>query len=112
MENKGIKIAVKNGGVTKEQIADWKQAHGRVSEISIIEDGINYTGYFKRPSMETISAVNKVSKTDELKGAETLLKNCWLGGELAIKNDAILALAATTQLGSLMNSCVGSIKNL
>lgn len=102
---------VKKGEVTDGQITAWKQQHKRVVEVSIMEDGIDYVGYFKRPNMETISAVNKVAKSDELKASEVLLKNCWLGGAPEIKEDAIISLAATTQLSSLMNACIGSIKN-
>ena len=66
----------------------------------------------QRYSLETMSAVSKIAKTDEVKSSEVMYKNCFLGGSSEIEKDAILFLEATKQLGTLMTSCQSSFKNL
>lgn len=101
-----------DGGVTEEQIKVWKGKHGKVVRIDIVDDGDLHVGYFHRPKLETMSAVTKMSKTDELKSSEVMFDNCWLGGSSAMRNDAVLFLEATKQLGAMLNSCRSSLKNL
>lgn len=101
-----------DGGVSEEQIGRWKAAHKRVIRIDVTDGDDLHVAYFKRPTMETMSAVTKVTKTDEVKGAEVLYDNCFLGGDTEMREDALLFMAATAQLGRLFNSCLGSLKNL
>ena len=62
--------------------------------------------------LETMSAVTKLAKSDELRSSEVMFDNCWLGGSSALRNDAILFLEVTKQLGVMLNSCRSSLKNL
>lgn len=101
-----------DGGVTEEQIKAWKGKHGKVVRIDVVDDGDLHVGYFHRPRLETMSAVTKMAKTDELKSSEVMFDNCWLGGSAAMRNDAVLFLEATKQLGTMLNSCRSSLKNL
>ena len=110
MENK-IKETF-DGGVTEEQINKWKGQWGKVIRIDVVDDGDLHVGYFHRPRLETMSAVTKMAKTDELKSSEVLFDNCWLGGSSAMRQDAVLFLEATKQLGTMLNSCSSSLKNL
>ena len=107
--NKAVTI---DGGVTEEQIAQWKAQHRKVTRIDVVDDGETHIGYFKRPTMETMSAVAKISKTDEMKSAQVLYDGCWLGGSPAIKTDAVLFTAAMTQLNRAFTSAMSSLKNL
>ncbi|MBQ7388594.1 MAG: hypothetical protein IJW01_04430 [Paludibacteraceae bacterium] len=59
-----------------------------------------------------VVAVTKMAKTDELKSSEVLFDNCWLGGSSAMRQDAVLFLEATKQLGTMLNSCSSCLKNL
>lgn len=101
-----------DGGVTEEQINGWKAAHRRVIRIDVTDGEELHVAYFKRPSLETMSAVTKVGRSDEVKGAEVLYDNCFLGGDTEIREDAPLFMAASAQLGSMLTSCLGSLKNL
>lgn len=109
---KKVENRILNGEVTQEQINAWKAKHNRVSEVSITEDNTTVIGYFKRPDMETMAAVNAVSKADEIKGANIMFDNCWLGGDPIMKEDAIIRIKATTVLSQIFNNCVGELKNL
>lgn len=110
MENK-IKETF-DGGVTEEQINKWKGQYGKVIRIDVVDDGDLHVGYFHRPRLETMSAVTKMANTDELKSSEVMFDNCWLGGSSAMRTDAVLFLEATKQLGTMLNSCSSSLKNL
>lgn len=110
MENK-IKETF-DGGVTEKQINKWKGQYGKVIRIDVVDDGDLHVGYFHRPRLETMSAVTKMAKTDELKSSEVLFDNCWLGGSSAMRTDAILFLEVTKQLGIMLNSCRSNLKNL
>ena len=115
MENKDMEKTVKatlDGGVTPEQVAQWKQKHGKVLRIDVVDGDEMHVGYFHRPRLETMTAVTKVAKTDEIKSAEVMFDNCWLGGSSQPREDAILFLEVTKKLGDMFNSCLSSIKNL
>ena len=94
-----------DGGVAEEQIKVWNGKHGKVVRIDIVDDGDLHVGYFHRPRLETMSAVAKQAKADELKSSEVMLGNCWLGRSLVMRTDVILFLEATKQLGTMLNSC-------
>ena len=101
-----------DGGITEDQIKAWKGKHGKVVRIDVVDDGDLHVGYFHRPRLETMSAITKMAKTDELKSSEVMFDNCWLGGSPAMRSDAVLFLEATKQLGAMLNSCRSSLKNL
>ena len=41
-----------------------------------------------------------------------MFKYCWLGGSEELERDAVLFMAVQVQLGKVLNSCMGSLKNL
>ncbi len=110
--NKEVKVC--NGGVSEDAIAIWKKQHRKVYEIAVpdADTGETFVGYFHHPDMETMSLVNKIMKTDEIKSAETLFKRCWLGGDETMKTDAGISIAAIGQLHGIVNRYQGTIKNL
>ncbi len=100
------------GSVTTEQINKWKAQHRRVTRIDVEDSGDLHIGYFKRPSMETMAAVNKLAKSDEMKSAQTLFDGCWLGGSEELRHDAVLFTACMGQLNVAFASVSASLKNL
>lgn len=112
MDNKKTEVRTFNGEVTQAQIDAWKGKHRKVVEITVTDEDEVHVGYFRRPDMATMSAVNTLAKTDEVKSSNTMFDNCWLGGSPFLKEDAILRMAAIGQLATVLNSCIGSIKNL
>lgn len=111
-ENKGQTGRTFDGGITEAQIDAFKAEHGQVHRVDIVEGADTHIGYFHRPDFQTIKAITKVSKTDEVEAGKVLFDNCWLGGSEALRKDAILFMAVQVQLGKLLNGCMGSIKNL
>lgn len=105
------KKVVNNGGVCDDQIKMWKTKHRKVKEVEVEDEGEIHIGYFHEPKMDTLSAVNKLQKTDEVKGAIVLFENCWLGGSPMLREDAVMKLAAVGQLQGFLNVTRASVKN-
>lgn len=103
-----------NGEVTDEQIATWKGRHGRVVEIEVAdtEFGELHRGYFRRPDMKTMQAFSATAKNNEVKAAEVIFDNCWLGGSAMMKTDAVYKMQATGELQNIFGKCVSKLKNL
>jgi hypothetical protein len=99
------------GKISEETIKMWEGKYRKVKKIEINDDGEIFTGWFRRPDMETISIVSKLSKTDEIRAANALFDNCWLGGDELIKEDAMLKLAATAELNKIMEGIKAELKN-
>lgn len=104
--------ATYDGGVKENDIQQWKSRYGKVIRIDVVDGDELHIGYFHRPKLDTMSAVSKIGKTDEVKSAEVMFDNCWLGGSKALREDTILFLETTKQLGSMFNRCMSSLKNL
>lgn len=101
-----------HGLVSDETIQQWKNQFRKVYSITIDDDGETVIGYFKRPDMETLSAVNAVSKIDEVKAANTLFANCWLGGSDLVKTDAVIKMGMMSKLNDMMTLAHADLKNL
>ena len=101
-----------DGGISPQQVEEMRRKHRKVFRVDIVNGEETHVGYFHRPRIETMAAVTKIAKTDELKSSETMFDNCWLGGSPAMRNDTILFLEATKQLGIMLSSCRSSLKNL
>lgn len=111
-ENKEQAGRTFDGGITEAQIEAFKARHGKVHRVDIVADGDTHIGYFRRPDFQTIRAVTKLGKTDEVEAGKVMFDNCWLGGSEELRKDALLFMAVQVQLGKLLNGCMGSIKNL
>ena len=101
-----------DGGVGEEQITQWKHRHGKVVRIDVVDGEDLHVGYFKRPGIDTLRAVTKIAKTDEITATETMAKNCWLGGSEAMLSDGVLFNETQQQLANMLQSCQSSLKNL
>lgn len=98
--------------MTDEEIKVLKAKYRKVVKVTLKDDSDKYEAYFKRPDMETIAAVSKVGKTDEIKAANILFDNCFVGGDQMVKEDAVVKMAAIGQLKNLMTGCTAETKNL
>lgn len=101
-----------DGGIDKATTDKWKAQHRKVTRIEVQDGDEVHVGYFKRPNMETMTAVNKLAKTDEMKSAQVLFDGCWLGGSEALRQDAVLFTACMGQLNKVFVAVSASLKNL
>lgn len=111
-ENKEQRGHTFDGGVTEAQIDAFKREHGKVYRVDIVDGEDTHVGYFRRPDFQTIKAITKISKTDEVEAGKVMFNNCWLGGSEELRKDAVLFMATQQQLGKMLNGCMGSLKNL
>lgn len=100
------------GGVTEEAVQSWKARYRKVYQIVVTDGEDKYYGFFRRPDMETMSAVSKISKSDEVKGLAALFDNCWLGGDAMLQEDFFLKSTAIQELSTIFGAVSGEIKNL
>lgn len=105
-------LTICNGGVTEEQVKVWKAEHRKLHKVEVEDDGDLFVGYFRRPDMETMCAVNKLAKQDEVKSSSVMLENCWLGGDPVMKTDMVVRMAAIGRLSEIFNRVHGELKNL
>ena len=94
--------------VTKEQIESWKKKHGDVFEVKV--DG--RTAYLKKPDRKVLGAASVLGKDDPMKYNETLLENCWLGGDEEIKTDDSLFLGVSSVLAEIIEIKKAEIKKI
>jgi hypothetical protein len=99
---------VLTGEATPEQIAMWKNLHGKVFHFEV-DGGVCY---LKRPSRNIVSAASTLGQTNPIKYAETLLENCWLDGDESIKTDDTKFLSVAGKLDALMQLTDVTVKEL
>ena len=95
----------------QNEVQHWKRQHRKVYRVDIADSDETHTAYFRRPDFDTVKAVAKIAKADEVQAGKVMMDNCWLGGSEEMRRDAVLFMAAQAQLAKLLNGCVGSLKN-
>ncbi|WP_289744299.1 hypothetical protein [uncultured Duncaniella sp.] len=101
-----------NGDLTEAQVEAFKTQHRKSFAVEIQDGDEVHIGYFKRPTLETLKAVTKVAKSDEVEAGKVMFDNCWLGGSKELRTDALLFMAVQKKLGEVLNGFQGLIKNL
>ena len=96
------------GEASAEQIQAWKEEHGEINCIKV-EDHICY---LKKPSRKTLGYASMAGKNDPFMFNEVILKNCWLGGDEAIKTDDTLFLSACPQIAEMIEIKKSSLEKL
>lgn len=103
-----------NGDMTEEQLSALKARHGRIAEIEVADPEVKelHRGYFRRPDMKTMQAFSATAKSNDVKAAEVMFDNCWVGGSALMKTDAVYKLQAVGELQNIFGKCVSKLKNL
>ncbi len=101
-----------NGDLTEAQVKAFKTQHRKSFAVEIQDGNEVHIGYFKRPTLETLKAITKVAKSDEVEAGKVMFDNCWLGGSQELRTDALLFMAVQKKLGEVLNGFQGLIKNL
>lgn len=69
--------------VTKEEIQEWKKMYGTIYKLS----AEGKVAYIKKPTRQIIGNAIPIAATNPMAYAESIIDNCWLGGDVCIKND-------------------------
>ncbi len=105
---------LEKGKLSQDALANLMNKH-KVIEIILQEDngaGMKHYVYFKRPSIQTLSAMGKISKSDEVKGMQIFISDCFLAGSKDWEDDGMLFTAMVGAVGNVFGSIQVSIKNL
>lgn len=109
VQNTAAAIVAQNAAPTQAQIDEWKKAHGGVYEVAI-ESGEKC--YLRQPNRKDLSAATASSKKDPMKFNESILNNCWLAGDDAIRTNDQLFLAAAQELDQILDFKTATVKKL
>lgn len=103
-------MAVENSNqlVTDEQIARWKEKYG---EIFCIEAEDGSICYLHKPNRATLDAFFAASK-NLLKSLETIVKNCFLGGDESFKTDESKLMSVGEHIETIIQVKKSSLKTL
>jgi len=94
------------------KIAELKARNGEVYEIEVEKEGKVVKGYFKKPNLQIISAASKYANEDPIKSGEILFDSCWLDGDMEMRNDDEIKVAAMGSLSNLFKLLEAKIKKL
>lgn len=92
----------------EDKINEWKQKYGDVFMVEV--DG--HTAYLKRPDRKTLGAAAVIGQNDPMKYNETILNNCWIEGDEAIKKEDALFLGVSGQLAEIIEVKTATLKKL
>ncbi len=84
--------------ITAEQVEQWKKQHGKVFVASA--DG--HKAYYRKPTRKDLSYAMTL-QNQPLEMTETLLKNCFLGGDPIMHEDTEYLLGCS---GDLVESMI------
>lgn len=96
------------GRATPEQVKEWKAKHGDVFALKV-EGSV---GYVKRPGRVEISHAEVMSGGSNTRYNETVLTDCWLGGDDGIKHDDRMFFGVSTQLDEIIEVATATVEKL
>lgn len=95
--------------VTQDTIDTWKKKHGEIFLISF-EDGKEV--YLKKPDRKVLSLAMSKMQSNPLGFAETILNQCFIGGDEEIKTNDNYFFGAAAQLEGLIETKQAELKKL
>jgi hypothetical protein len=93
---------------TPKQIEEWKKDNDVVFKISAPE--LKLVAYCRNPTRQEMSFIHEIK--DPIKFNETLLKTCWLDGDMEIQTRDSVFMGLAPQIGELMHSAEVKLEKL
>lgn len=116
MSKTAIKLEDKSviGLASKEQIESWKATYGEIHEITVTDkQGNQRVCYLKEANRDVIAqALSLHSAKKLLECGETILNNCFIGGDELIKTDERLNMAAALQAKETVEFLEATLKKI
>lgn len=85
--------------VTTEQVEQWKKEHGKV----FVATAEGHKAYYRKPTRKDLSYAMTL-QNQPLEMSETLLKNCFLGGDSVMHEETDYLLGCSGELVEKMIS--------
>lgn len=99
-------------GLDTAQIEALKQEKGALVLIEITAQGKLHKAIFREPTFKDLEAINKISKSDEMKGLRTAYDNCIIKADEEIENRDMLKIKAVSALMERVKKTTAEAKNL
>lgn len=99
-------------GLDAAQIEELKQEKGALVLIEITAQGKLHKAIFKEPTFKNLEAINKISKSDEMKGLNTAYSNCIVKADEEIESRDMLKIKAVSALMERVQKTTAEAKNL
>lgn len=118
---KAIKMAtdtenLKEGVVTDALLKEWKDKYNKlgqkVQKITVeVSNDDTAVGYLKPPKRDHKAiALTMFNSGKILETGEFLIQNCWLGGDVRLKDNPAISEAAAVQANGVVNFLKGSLE--
>lgn len=91
---------------TKEQVAEWKEKHGDIFEISVDDKSC----ILHKPTRQNLSYASVVK--DPIKMSETLLRQLWVDGDKEILEQDDLFMAVVNRMEEVIKVKEAEVKKL
>lgn len=99
-------------GLNTAQIEELKAQHGALVLVEITAQGKLHKAIFREPTFKDLEAINKISKSDEMKGLRAAYDNCIVKAEDEIANRDMLKIKAVSALMERVQKTSAEAKNL
>ena len=91
------------GKLSEAEIKALKEKHGDIFAIKVDDaEGNTHYGYLRTPKRRDLSAASVAGSKDPLKFNETIMRQCWIGGDEEIRTDDYLFLAASGVIADII----------
>lgn len=99
-------------GLDAAQIEELKQEKGALVLVNVEFGGKTHQAIFREPSFKDLEAINKISKSDEMKGVRAAYDNCIVKADEEINLRDSLKIKAVSALMERVQKTTAEAKNL
>ena len=91
------------GKLSDAEIKSLKEKHGDIFAVKVEDtEGNTHFGYLRTPKRRDLSAASVAGSKDPLKFNETIMRQCWIGGDEDIRTNDYLFLAASGVISDII----------
>ena len=91
------------GKLSDDEVKSLKEKHGDIFAVKVTDtEGSLHVAYLRKPKRRDLSAASVAGRKDPLKFNETIMRQCWLAGDEAIRTDDYLFLAASGVISDIV----------
>lgn len=99
-------------GLDTAQIEELKAEHGALVLVNVNFNEKTHQAIFKEPTFKDLEAINKISKSDEMKGLRAAYDNCIIKADEEIEGRDVLKIKAVEALLLRVQKTNAEAKNL
>lgn len=97
---------------TPEDIAGWKEKYGEDKVFEIVSENGEKKCYLRKPGRKELDYASKAGEQGAFKFNESLMRQCWLGGDLEMIDDDDYFLDNCALLGEFVKRGQATLKKL